>query len=184
MDAPGSSAERIRSTPGKLGLESSRRSVYPLFAPLRPLQRLAVVQFVEAHVRVDLVHRSLPEGGHLCGHLAVAGEQGHADGVEVVGEELELVGGRAHRRALNGRATFRAEQRSRLAVTVRPPCGSLVEVTDRCVEGDDGESGPLVQHLAEGAMSCGSSGAKIVPCSLAGATSHDGPHGVTPATTW
>ncbi len=35
-----------------------------------------------------------------------------------------------------------------------------------------------------GAMSCGSSGAKMVPWSLAGATSQDGPQGVTPATTW
>ena len=122
MDAPGNSAERMRFTPGNFGLEQCSALLHPLLALLRPLQGLPVVELVEADVRVDLVDGPLPERGHLRRHLAVAGEERHADGVEVVGEELELVGWRAHRCALDGRAPLGAEQRPRLAVT-GPPAG-------------------------------------------------------------
>ena len=42
--------------------------------------------------------------------------------------------------------------------------------------------GRMSMTSVKGEMSCGSSGAKTVPCNLAGATSHAGPQGVTPAT--
>ena len=107
---------------------------------------LPFVELVEAHVGVDLVDRPLAERSHFGRHLAVAGEQGHADGVEVIGQELELVGGRANGCALDGGASLGAQQGARLAVAGPAAGGGLVEIPDRCVERDDRERRPLVER--------------------------------------
>src|ERR1700744_5318153 len=66
---------------------------------------------------------------------------------------------------------------------VRPPCALASRYPTGAFKAMTAYVGRWSTTSENGETKKGSSGAKTVPCSLAGAINHDGPHGVTPATT-
>ena len=154
MSTPASFSSRIRSTPGMRPSRRARRFFDPPGAS-GVTDGTIVVQLVEAELRMDLEHGTLPIRRHLLVHLGdlLQHPPGHHVHPTAVGRPGLGVGGRTQRgtcrRRQRGTRSWPAEQGT--CQSVAGPAGDtrLVGQPDRGEEGHDLKCRLVVEHVEE-----------------------------------